>query len=66
MRIVNLTGGLDSRQIEAALRNAAEEVSVDAAVTEIVSDVRTRGDAALCDYSQRFDRFELTPNTRCR
>jgi len=63
MRIVNLTAGLDSAQIEAVLQNTAEESSVETTVAEIVRDVRTRGDAALCDYSMRFDRFELTPST---
>jgi len=28
-------------------------------VTEIINDVRTRGDAALIDYTARFDRIEL-------
>src|SRR5262245_17425188 len=63
MRIVNLTAGLDSRQIESALRGAGGESSVDAAVAEIVRGVRERGDAALCEYSSRFDQFELTPAT---
>src|SRR6185503_1552449 len=29
----------------------------------ILEDVRKRGDAAVCEYSQRFDNFELTPGT---
>src|SRR5437867_1011015 len=61
MRIVDLTAGLDSQQIDAVLRVAAEESPVDPAAAEIVRDVRRRGDAALCDYSRRFDQFELTP-----
>src|SRR5262249_11725395 len=40
---------------------AAEEARVDAVVTGIVDDVRKRGDVALCDYSKRFDEFDLTP-----
>ncbi len=31
---------------------------VEAAVLEIIADVRTRGDAALLDYTRRFDRLE--------
>jgi histidinol dehydrogenase len=36
---------------------------VDAAVAEIIADVRKRGDAALIDYTEKFDRVKLTPKT---
>lgn len=36
---------------------------VDAVVADIIADVRLRGDAALVDYTARFDRLELTPAT---
>lgn len=42
-------------------REAAEDV--DAAVAEIIADVRARGDAALVDLTRRFDRLELTAET---
>ena len=32
-------------------------------MTGIIADVRERGDAALCEYTQRFDGFELTPDS---
>jgi histidinol dehydrogenase len=32
-------------------------------VAEIVADVRTRGDEALFDYTARFDRLDLSPET---
>src|SRR5436190_16443479 len=38
--------------------NAAD---VDAAVAEIIEQVATRGDAALIEYTKRFDRIELAP-----
>lgn len=38
-------------------READEDVSRD--VTAIVADVRARGDAALADYTKRFDRHDL-------
>ncbi|MCP4384077.1 MAG: histidinol dehydrogenase, partial [Hyphomicrobiales bacterium] len=44
-----------------ARREVAEDV--DAAAAAIVGDVRARGDAALIDYTTRFDRFDLTPRT---
>ena len=36
----------------------AAEADVDGAVAAILADVRERGDAALLDYTSRFDRFE--------
>jgi histidinol dehydrogenase len=46
-----------------ALLNQARETTetVDHAVTAIIADVRARGDAALIDYTTRFDRLTLTP-----
>ncbi|HEY2133933.1 MAG TPA: histidinol dehydrogenase [Acetobacteraceae bacterium] len=34
--------------------------SVDGAVAGIIADIRARGDAALLDYTERFDRLRLT------
>lgn len=36
---------------------------VDAAVADIIADVRARGDQAVIDLTARFDRLELTPDT---
>jgi histidinol dehydrogenase len=45
--------------------NAKREDSVDVntIVTNIIADVRARGDAALCELTSRFDRLDLTPET---
>jgi histidinol dehydrogenase len=45
------------RQLLAAKRESAADV--DAAVAEIIQDVAARGDAALIDYTRRFDRVDL-------
>jgi len=48
----------------AALLAGKREASVDVAdtVTKIIADIRARGDAALIEYTKRFDRLEkLTP-----
>jgi len=37
---------------------AAQDPAVDAAVGAIIADVRARGDAALLDYTRRFDRVD--------
>ena len=59
MRIVDVRSGFDSADIEKLVTAEEAQGSVDAAVTEIVADVRRRGDVALCDYTQRFDNFKL-------
>lgn len=40
--------------------NAAD---VNTVVTDILADVQARGDAAVIDYTSRFDRLDLTPET---
>jgi len=37
---------------------SAQDPSVDATVAEIIEDVRARGDAAVLDYTRRFDRID--------
>ncbi|WP_321396692.1 histidinol dehydrogenase [Emcibacter sp.] len=48
-----------------ALLNSKRESDQDVsdAVKAILDDVRKRGDAAVIDYTSRFDRLELTPET---
>ncbi len=49
----------------AALLNAKREDSpdVDAVVSDIIADVRARGDAAVIELTAKFDRLELTTDT---
>ena len=61
---------LDSQSADFAARfraflGAKREASADVeqAVRAILADVAARGDAALIDYTQRFDRLTLTPAT---
>ena len=47
-----------------ARRGGDDDASrVDVAVSAIIADVRKRGDAALVDYTEKFDRVKLTPKT---
>jgi histidinol dehydrogenase len=62
MRIVDVRSGFDSSEIEKLITAEETQSSVDSAVTPILADVRARGDAALCDYSERFDNYKLTPD----
>jgi len=63
MKIVDFTFGLDTVQIDALVGESGQEPRVDEAVASIVKDVRERGDSALCDYSKKFDSFELTASS---
>ena len=46
---------------EFVARKRAREADVDAAVARIVAEVRERGDAALAEYTARYDRLTLEP-----
>ncbi len=48
----------------AALLDQARDTTarVDAPVAAIIAEVRQRGDAALCDFTARFDRMAITPD----
>lgn len=48
-----------------ALLGMKREISedVDQTVARIIADIEARGDAALIDYTSRFDRLDLTPAT---
>jgi histidinol dehydrogenase len=39
-----------------------QDEDVNLAVSDIINDVRERGDEALCDYTERFDRNVMTPD----
>lgn len=49
------------RALLAQKRESAADV--DATVADIIAEVRARGDAALIDFTRRFDRLSLTPAT---
>ncbi len=55
-------GAADFESRFQALLEAKREsaLDVDAAVGAIIADVRARGDAALIDYTLRFDRVDLS------
>lgn len=63
---------LDYKEVskEQILSRAVPAVDVTGIVTDIISQVRTRGDAALREYSERFDKvklssFEVTAEEMC-
>jgi histidinol dehydrogenase len=61
MRIIDFSKILDLTEVDALLANDDIDNDVDKRVGAILRDVRERGDAAVCDYTRRFDEFNLTP-----
>jgi histidinol dehydrogenase len=61
VKFVDFTGGLNLQDVDALLAVGESERAVESAVSAILDDVRHRGDAAVCDYTKRFDEFNLTP-----
>ncbi len=45
--------------------DAGDQAQIEATVADIIADVKSRGDRALIDYTARFDKIELTPESRC-
>jgi histidinol dehydrogenase len=63
MRRLNTAAAGFEADFTALLGEARETTErVDQAVSAIIADVRARGDAALLDYTARFDRLTLTPD----
>jgi histidinol dehydrogenase len=58
-RLVTTEAGFDAA-FAALLADRDTPQDVHAAVAAIIADVRTRGDAALLEYTARFDRLDLT------
>ena len=52
--------GFDAELAALIAFEAAQNSGIDATVANIIADVRARGDAALLDYTRRFDRLDTT------
>ena len=52
--------GFDAAFAAALAARGGAEPDVGGVVAEIISEVRARGDAALIEYTERFDRLTLT------
>ena len=55
-RLSTRSAGFDAELAALTRYDAARDASVEQAVRQILADVRARGDAAVLDYSRRFDR----------
>ncbi len=62
MKRLNTTSSQFAAELKAVLARRGEQSgSVAEPVRAILADVQKRGDEALCDYTERFDRLKLTP-----
>jgi histidinol dehydrogenase len=57
-RLATTDAGFEAALTELTRLEAVEDPAVEAAVRGIVAEVRARGDAALLEYTRRFDRLE--------
>ena len=65
--MIELISSKDHERLAAKLRrirqrNVALDTALMEQVTAIIDEVRTRGDAALVEYAERFDEFSLQPS----
>ncbi|MCX5616506.1 histidinol dehydrogenase [Bombella sp. TMW 2.2559] len=62
MKRLNTTSPQFAAELKAVLARRGEQSgSVAEPVRAILADVQKRGDEALCDYTERFDRLKLSP-----
>lgn len=62
MKRLNTTSPQFATELKAVLARRGEQSgSVAEPVRAILADVQKRGDEALCDYTERFDRLKLSP-----
>jgi histidinol dehydrogenase len=62
MKSLSTTDAGFEQAFESLLSDRDTAQDVHAPVSAIIADIRARGDAALCDYTARFDRLTLTPD----
>jgi histidinol dehydrogenase len=61
IEVIHDEGGRERKLAAILGRSVAADAALTAAVAAIVEDVRRRGDAALADYTERFDGVRLRP-----
>ena len=59
-RLDTRASGFDEALAGLIAFEAAQDPAIDSAVASIIADVRARGDAALLEYTRRFDRVSAS------
>ena len=63
MKLLSTRSAADFPALALLNRRYAPGLDVEQLVAGVLSDVKTRGDAALVDFARKFDQVELTPET---
>jgi histidinol dehydrogenase len=63
LKLVATDAGFEPAFRELLASKREDSIDVNATVAAILADVRARGDTALIEYTERFDRLTLTPET---
>ena len=64
MRIIKLTGEARANLLSDLIKRSPDDYGpYEATVKEIVADVHKRGDEAVLEYTAKFDKADLTPET---
>jgi histidinol dehydrogenase len=61
MRVVDLTAEFNLAEVDALFTSDDVDDNIEKTVKQILEDVRLHGDRAVCEYTKRFDEFNLTP-----
>ena len=61
MKIIRANSSSFKEEIAPLLNRSSFDKEIDRGVAAILEDVKSRGDAALCEYARKFDKADLTP-----
>ena len=61
MKIIRANSSSFKEEIAPLLNRSSFDKEIDRGVASILEDVKSRGDAALCEYARKFDKADLTP-----
>lgn len=59
LKLSNTNAGFEEEFVKLLGMKRESDADVDAAVADIIADVRARGDEAVCEYTNRFDRLNI-------
>lgn len=59
LKLSNTDAGFEEDFVKLLGMKRESDADVDAAVADIIADVRARGDEAVCEYTNRFDRLNI-------
>lgn len=61
MRIIRADSATFESDISPLLNRSSFNADIDKSVSQILADVKAKGDSAVCEYALKFDKCQLTP-----